>query len=151
MGRYNSCGNGSAVRISAVGWASGTKEECIAMSRTVTVVTHNHSDGIKGAKATALQIFLAFRENMSLKELKKFEEEEYYSLKGYDFKTLEKSYSWHSLCDGTCQAAFSSLYESVSFEDAIRNFLSIGVDTDTTSAICDLMAEAVYPTLSTTN
>ena len=59
MGPYNSCGNGSAMRVSPVGWAATSLEECIAMSRAVTEVTHNHPDGIKGAEATAVQVFLA--------------------------------------------------------------------------------------------
>ena len=149
MGPYNSCGNGSAMRVSAVGWAADTKEECIAMSKAVTSVTHNHIDGIKGAEATAVEIFLARTQNMSLENLKRYEEENYYSLKGYEFEELKKSYTWQSLCDGTCQAAFSCLYNSTSFEDAIRNCVSIGGDVDTTSAICGSIAEAVYPIEST--
>ena len=73
MGPYFSCGNGSAMRVSPVGWAAGTLEECIAMSRAVTEVTHNHPDGIKGAEATAVQVFLA-RQGMTLPELKEYEQ-----------------------------------------------------------------------------
>lgn len=149
MGPYNSCGNGSAMRVSAVGWVAETKEECIAMSKAVTEVTHSHSDGIRGAEATAVEIFLARTQKLGLEALKEYEETFYYSLKGYDFKTLQNTYSWQSLCDGTCQAAFSSLYESTSFEDAIRNCVSIGGDVDTTSAICGSIAEVVYPIDST--
>lgn len=144
MGPYNSCGNGAAMRISAVGWAAESIEECIAMSRAVTEVTHNHPDGIKGAEATAVQIYLA-KNGMSIKELRKYEEEHYYSLEEYSFTYLRDNYRWQSLCDGTCQAAFVSLYESTDFEDAIRNCISIGGDCDTTAAICGAIAEAVYP------
>lgn len=144
MGPYNSCGNGAAMRISPIGWVAESLEECIAMSRAVTEVTHNHPDGIKGAEATAVQIYLA-RKGMSINELRKYEEEHYYPLDNYSFKFLKKHYKWHSLCDGTCQAAFVSLYESSSFEDAIRNTISLGGDCDTTGAICGAIAEAIYP------
>lgn len=145
MGPYNSCGNGSAMRISPIGWVAETKEECILMTKAVTEVTHNHIDGIKGAEATAMQIFLARAENMDKDALKRYEEENYYSLDGYEFETLKRSYTWQSLCDGTCQAAFSSLYNSTSFEDAIRNCILIGGDVDTTGAICGSIAEVIYP------
>lgn len=144
MGPYNSCGNGSAMRISPVGWASESLEECIAMSRAVTEVTHNHPDGIMGAEATAVQIFLS-RKGMSLDELKKYEEEHYYPLDNYSWDYLKDHYKWHSLCDGTCQAAFTALYESKSYEDAVRSSISLGGDSDTIAAICGAIAEAVYP------
>ncbi len=144
MGPYNSCGNGAAMRISPVGWVAETLEECINLSRAVTEVTHNHPDGIKGAEATAVQIFLA-KNGTGLKELRKYEEEHYYSLERYSFKYLRKHYEWESLCDGTCQAAFVSLYESHSFEDAVRNAVSLGGDSDTIGAICGSVAEALYP------
>ena len=142
MGPYGSCGNGAAMRISPVGWAARSLEECIAMSRAVTEVTHNHPDGIKGAEATAVQIFLA-RQGMGLGDLKKYEEEHYYSI-DYDLAWLLENYCWHSLCDGTCQPAYECLYESLSYEEAIRNCMRIGGDCDTTGAICGGIAEAVW-------
>ncbi len=142
MGPYNSCGNGSAMRISPVGWAARSVEECILMSRAVTRVTHNHPDGIMGAEATAVQIFLA-RKGMGLDELKAYEEAHYYPIP-YDLSWLMKNYEWCSICDGTCQPAFQCLYESTGFEDAIRNCMAIGGDCDTTGAICGGIAEAVY-------
>lgn len=142
MGPYNSCGNGSAMRISAVGWAATSLEECINMSRAVTQVTHNHPDGIKGAEATAVQIFLA-RNGMGLKDLEKYEKEHYYNY-DYDLQFLMKNYSWHSLCNGTCQPAFQCLYESTGYEDSVRNCMAIGGDCDTTGAICGAISEAVY-------
>ena len=142
MGPYNSCGNGAAMRISPVGWAATTLEECIAMSRAVTEVTHDHPDGIKGAEATAVQIFLA-RQGKSLTELKEYEEKHYYSI-AHDVAWLRRNYRWHSLCDGTCQPAFECLYESTGYEDAIRKCMLVGGDCDTTGAICGGIAEAVW-------
>ncbi len=142
MGPYNSCGNGAAMRISPVGWAAGSLEECIAMSRAVTDVTHNHPDGIMGAEATAVQIFFA-RQGMGLAELKKYEEDHYYKIE-HDLAWLRRNYDWHSLCDGTCQPAYECLYESLSYEEAIRNCMAIGGDCDTTGAICGGIAEAVW-------
>ena len=141
-GPYNSCGNGSAMRVSAVGWAAESLEECKKMSRAVTEITHNHPDGIQGAEATAVQIFLA-RNGMGKKELKTMENREYYPLK-HTWKYYTSHYVWNSLCDKTCQPAFLALYESTDFEDAIRNCISIGGDSDTIGAICGGIAEAVY-------
>lgn len=142
MGPYNSCGNGAAMRVSPVGWAANSLEECIEMSRAVTEVTHNHPDGIKGAEATAVQIFLGLQ-GYDMRELAEYEEEYYYTIE-YNVKWLIDNYMWCSLCDGTCQPAFQCLYESTDFEDAIRNCMAIGGDCDTTGAICGGIAEAVY-------
>ena len=142
MGPYNSCGNGAAMRISPVGWAATSLEECIRMSKTVTAVTHNHPDGIMGAEATAVQIFLA-RQGKTLGELRQYEEEHYYRI-DHDLAWYLANYRWHSLCDGTCQPAYECLYESKDYEDAIRNCMAVGGDCDTTGAICGGIAEAVY-------
>jgi type I restriction enzyme M protein len=142
MGPYNSCGNGSAMRVSAVGWAANSLEECIAMSKAVTEVTHNHPDGIMGAEATAVQIFMA-RNGASLAELEAYEKEHYYSIE-YDMNWLWDYYEWSSLCNNTCQPAYICLYESESFEDCMRNCMSIGGDSDTIGAIAGGIAEAFY-------
>jgi len=142
MGPYNSCGNGSAMRVSPVGWAATSLEECIAMSRAVTEVTHNHPDGIKGAEATAVQVFLA-RQGMGLSDLRRYEVDHYYPI-DHDLKWYLANYKWHSLCNGTCQPAYECLYGSTDYEDAIRNCMAVGGDCDTTGAICGAIAEAVY-------
>lgn len=142
MGPYDSCGNGAAMRISPVGWAARSFDECIKMSYVVTAVSHSHFDGIMGATATAVQIFLA-KQGKSLKELEQFEKEHYYNYT-FDLSNLLKDYRWSSICSGTCPPAFQCLYESTDFEDAIRNCIAIGGDCDTTGAICGSIAEAVY-------
>lgn len=142
MGPYQSCGNGSAMRVSPVGWAATSPEECIAMSRAVTEVTHDHPDGIMGAEATAMQIFLA-RNGASLDELKAYEQQHYYPIP-YDLRWLHYHYRWSSLCNHTCQPAYVCLYESNSFEECIRSGMSIGGDSDTIGAIAGGIAEAVF-------
>jgi len=142
MGPYFSCGNGSAMRISPIGWAATSLDECIAMSRAVTAITHDHPDGIMGAEATATQIFLA-RNGASLHELETHETQHYYPIT-YDLKWLQDNYRWSSLCDHTCQPAFVCLYDSKGFEDCIRNCMCIGGDSDTIGAIAGGIAEAVY-------
>ena len=142
MGPYNSCGNGSAMRVSPVGWAATSLEECIAMSRAVTEVTHNHPDGIMGAEATAVQIFMA-RNGASLAELELYEQEHYYDIE-YDMDWLIDNYEWSSLCDNTCQPAYICFYGSKGYEDCIRRCMSIGGDSDTIGAIAGGIAEAFY-------
>ncbi len=142
MGPYNSCGNGSAMRISPVGWVAESEEELKKMSKAVTEVTHNHLDGLKGAEATAMQIYLA-RKGATKNELREYEEKDYYPLT-HDYKWLMENYHWQSLCNGTCQAAFIALYESESFEDAIRSSIAIGGDSDTIAAITGSIAEPLW-------
>ena len=142
MGPYHSRGNGSAMRVSPVGWAATSAEECIAMSRAVTEVTHDHPDGIMGAEATAMQIFLA-RDGASLDELGEYEQQHHYPIP-YDLRWLCDNYRWSSLCNHTCQPAFVCLYESNNYEDCIRCCMSIGGDSDTIGAIAGGIAEAVF-------
>jgi type I restriction enzyme M protein len=142
MGPYKSCGNGSAMRVSPVGWAAESLEECIKMSNAVTQVTHDHPDGIKGAQATATQIFFA-RRGHTIERLKTFEQEYYYPIE-HELQWFRKHYRWSSLCDNTCQPAYVCFYESTSYEDCIRNCMSIGGDSDTIGAIAGGIAEAYH-------
>lgn len=147
MGPYNSCGNGAAMRISPVGYAAETLEECIAMSKAVTEITHNHPDGLMGAEATAVQIFLVknnmLSEKHSMDDLRKYEEEHYYPI-DFDMKWLHDNYTWSCFCDMTCQPAYLSLYVSTGYEDAIRNAIHLGGDSDTIAAITGGIAEAYW-------
>mgnify|MGYP004647102227 CR=1 FL=1 len=142
MGAYNSAGNGAAMRVSPVGFSAHSLEECISMSRAVTEVTHNHPDGIKGAEATAVQIFL-LRQKKDIDYIRAYEEEHYYPI-GFDMHWLYENYKWSSLCDMTCQPAYLCVYSSFGFEDAIRNAISIGGDSDTLGAIAGGIAEACW-------
>jgi len=140
---YNSWGNGSAMRVSAVGWAFGTLEETLRVAEISAAITHNHPEGIKGAQATAAAIHLA-RTGKTKAEIKDYIETTY----GYD---LHKSwedwhpiYGWEDSCQGTVPQAIISFLDSTDFEDAIRKAVSLGGDSDTLACITGGIAEAFY-------
>lgn len=140
---YNSFGNGSAMRVSAAGWLYDSLERTVEVARATSEVTHNHREGIKGAESTAAVIFLA-REGESKEEILSYITERY----GYDLTpSLEemRQYNSHNeTCQRTMPLVFKSFMESVDFEDAIRNAVSMGGDTDTIAAITGSIAEAYY-------
>lgn len=138
---YNSWGNGSAMRISGVAYAASSIEEVQYLSRLVTEVTHNYPEGLKGAEATAVAIFMA---------LHGFDKEEiralmgkYYFI-GFSLDSIRKDYLYNISCQGTVPPAIIAFLESDSYEDAIRNAISIGGDSDTIAAITGSIAEAYY-------
>lgn len=143
---YNSCGNGSAMRISAVPYMAKSLEECKTLSKAVTEVSHNHPEGIKGAESVAVAIFM-LREGKSKEEAKNYIAEHYYPvLSNCDFTVdeIRKNYQHSELCQKSVPQAFQCFFESVSFEDAIRNAVSIGGDSDTIACISGALAEAFY-------
>lgn len=142
MGSYNSYGNGAAMRVSACGFAAKTIEEVKLLSRKVTEVTHNHSEGIKGAEATAVCVFLA-REGKNILEIRDYVNQNYYPL-NFSLDSIRSSYQFDETCQGTVPQAIMAFLESTSFEDAIRNAISIGGDSDTLAAITGSIAEAYY-------
>ena len=142
MGPYNSWGNGSAMRVSACGWAGQTLDEVKAMSRAVTEVTHNHPEGIKGAEATAVATFLA-RTGRSMEKIKAIVVRNYYPL-DFTLDEIRPTYEFDVSCQGSVPQAIVAFLESTDFEDAIRNAISIGGDSDTIGAICGAVAGAYY-------
>lgn len=141
---YNSCGNGSAMRVSPIGFYAGSEEECVRLATLSALPSHNHPDGIKGAVATAMCVYTA----RTTKDRDKVVEvcNRYYP---YDFCLDEIRPEYHfghfqALCAGTVPYAVQAFAESDSFEDAIRNVVSIGGDTDTLAAITGPIAEAYY-------
>ena len=139
---YNSWGNGAAMRVSACGYAAKSVDEAKILSKIVTVVTHNHLEGIKGAEATAVAVFMA-RNGFNMLEIQDVINKEYYKI---DFKLddIRKDYSFDVSCQGSVPQALEAFFESTSFEDAIRNAVSIGGDSDTIAAIAGGVAEAYY-------
>lgn len=139
---YNSCGNGSAMRVSACGWYGRDEEEVKALAKAVTEVTHNHKEGLKGAEVTALSVYYA-RIGKSKEFIRKYVEQ-YYNL-DFDYEQLRKSY-YHGeeICQVTVPQAIYCFLISDSFEDCLRTTISIGGDCDTTSAISCAIAEAFY-------
>lgn len=138
----NSFGNGSAMRVSAVGWAAKTLKEVKELSRTVTEITHNHPEGIKGAEAVSVCIFLA-RKGYSLTKIHNYVEKNYYPL-DFTLDEIRDDYRFDTTCQGSVPQAITAFLESNSFEDALRNAISIGGDSDTLGAITGSIAEAYY-------
>ena len=139
---YNSFGNGAAMRVSACGWAGKTLEEVKALSCAVTIVTHNHPEGLKGAEATACAVFLA-RNGHSKEEIRSFIEDNCYAL-DFTIDEIRPTYRFDVTCQGSVPQAIEAFLESTSFEDAIRNAISVGGDSDTLAAITGGIAEAFY-------
>lgn len=139
---YNSYGNGAAMRISAVGFAAKNLDEVKKMSAIITGVSHNHPEAIKGAEATASCVWMA-KNGYSMDSMKKYVQAKYYPL-DFTLDSIRYSYSYHLECQETVPQALEAFFESESFEDAIRNAISIGGDSDTIAAIAGGVAEAYY-------
>lgn len=140
---YYSYGNGSAMRVSSVGWMANAEKEVKKISKKVTAVTHNHPEGIKGAEATAMAIFMA-RKGHKKAEIKQRMLEYYPEIANMDYKQLVKSYRFNETCQNTVPQAIYCFLISDSFEDCLRTSVSIGGDTDTLCAISCAIAEAFY-------
>lgn len=139
---YGSFGNGSAMRVSPVAWAADTLEQAEELAKWSAEVSHNHPEGIKGAQAVASAIFLA-RMGKSKEEIKKYIEEKYYII-DFTLDEIRPEYSFDVTCQGSVPQALECFFESESFEDAIRNAVSLGGDCDTQGAIAGSVAEAYY-------
>ena len=140
---YGSYGNGSAMRVSAVGILYDTLERTREVARATANVSHNHPEGIKGADCTATVMFLG-RKDKSKEEIKEYVIKEF----GYDFsETLEEMRAKHrhdESCQDSMPKALRSFFDGESYEDVIRNAVSLGGDTDTIAAIAGAMAEGFY-------
>lgn len=139
---YNSFGNGAAMRVSACGFAATTLEEAKRFSEKVTNVTHNHPEGIKGAEATTVAIYLA-KTGKNIFEIRDYINDNYYPM-NFTLDGIRDSYEFNETCQETVPQAIMAFLESTSFEDAIRNAISIGGDSDTLAAITGSIAEAYY-------
>ena len=140
---YNSFGNGSAMRVSAAGWLYDSLEKTRTVAKATANVTHNHPEGIKGAEATASAIFMA-RNGSSKKEIKKYIENEFHYDLNRTLDEIRPSYHMDETCQKTVPEAIIAFLEAKDFEDAIRNAVSLGGDTDTLGAITGSIAEAYY-------
>ena len=139
---YNSWGNGSAMRVSACGYAAKSLEEALSMARRTAEVTHDHPEGIRGAQATAAAVYLALN-GASRGEIRRYIEEHFYTLD----RTLEEirpGYRFDVSCQGSVPVSILCFLESDSYEDTIRNAISMGGDSDTMAAIGGAIAWAFY-------
>lgn len=140
---YNSWGNGAAMRVSPVGFAFDDPETVLAEAACTAKITHNHPEGIKGAQAVALAVFLARtgagKETIKEETVRRF---------GYDLDRglddIRPHYHFDISCQGTVPEAIIAFLESTSFEDAVRNAVSLGGDSDTLACITGGIAEAWY-------
>lgn len=139
---YNSYGNGAAMRVSPCAWAAASVEEVKRLSHLVTEVTHNHPEGLKGAEATATAIWLA-RNGTSISDIRAYINQHYYPL-DFTLDSIRDTYAFDESCQGTVPEAITAFLESTSFEDALRNAISIGGDSDTVAAITGSIAQAYY-------
>lgn len=139
---YNSFGNGAAMRVSVAGFAANSLDEAKLIARKITEVTHNHPEGLKAAEAVTVAIYMA-RKGSSMLEIRDVITRNYYSL-GFTLDEIRPTYRFDVSCQGSVPQAFEAFFESTDFEDAIRNAISIGGDSDTIAAICGGIAEAYY-------
>jgi ADP-ribosylglycohydrolase len=142
-GPYDSFGNGSAMRVSPVAWFEKHDHRVMELAKRSAEVTHNHPEGIKGAQATAMAILWA-RHGVPRNRIRRDIETQF----GYDTSIsvdeLRETYQYNETCQRTVPEAFRCFYEATDFEDAIRNAISIGGDSDTLAAITGSMAEAKW-------
>lgn len=140
---YNSFGNGSAMRVSAAGWLYDSLEKTRVVAKATANVTHNHPEGIKGAEATASAIFMA-RNGSSKEEIKKYIENEFHYDLNRTLDEIRPSFHMDETCQKTVPEAIIAFLDARDFEDAIRNAVSLGGDTDTLGAITGSIAEAYF-------
>lgn len=142
-GPYNSWGNGAAMRISPVGFAYESLDEVLERAKAYTEITHNHPEGIKGAQATASAIFLA-RTGVAKGDIRRYVEKTF----GYDLSRklseIRPGYRFDESCQGTVPEAITAFLESTDYEDAVRNAVSLGGDSDTIACITGGIAHAFY-------
>ncbi len=140
---YNSCGNGSAMRVSPVGFAARDVEEAKKLSAAVTRVSHDHPEGMKGAEATAVAIVMA-RQGRSREEIREAMGS-YYDL-SVSVDACRDNWQGHGkeICQVSVPQALACFFEGESYEDVIRNCISIGGDSDTIAAIAGGIAEAYF-------
>ena len=139
---YNSWGNGSAMRAAACGWAADGLEHAELLARYSAEVTHNHPEGIKGAQCTAGCIWLA-KNGFDKAYIRNYVEDRFYHLDG-TVDTIRPGYKFNESCQETVPQAVIAFLDSKDFEDAIRNAVSLGGDSDTLAAITGGIAEAYY-------
>ncbi len=140
---YNSWGNGSAMRVSPIASAFDDLDTVLQEAQNSAGVTHNHPEGIKGAQATAAAIFLA-RTGYDKSSIKSYIQNSF----GYNLQPslsdIRPNYEFHKSCPDSLPQAIIAFLESTDFEDAIRNAISIGGDSDTIACITGSIAEAFY-------
>lgn len=140
---YNSWGNGSAMRVSPVGCFFDSLDMVIKKARESAIVTHNHVEGIKGAEATAACVYLSLN-GESKNIIKEYIENAYMYDLSFTLDDIRDTYKFDVSCQGSVPQALVCFLESNDYEDAIRNAISIGGDSDTIASIAGGISEAYY-------
>lgn len=140
---YQSFGNGSAMRVGAVAWLSSTLDDVLDAARDSAMPTHDHTEGVKGAQAVAVAVFLA-RHGTTKDGIRTALESRF----GYDLsrrlEDIRPSYTFDVTCQGSVPEAIIAFLESTDWEDAVRNAISLGGDADTQACMAGAVAEAFY-------
>jgi ADP-ribosylglycohydrolase len=140
---YNSWGNGSAMRVSPIGFAARSLAEVLSLARQSAEVTHNHPEGVRGAQATAVAVFLA-RTGASKADIRAHLEREFdYNLSAR-LDALRATYTFDVSCQGSVPQAIIAFLEAEGYEEAVRNAISLGGDADTMACIAGGIAEAFF-------
>lgn len=140
---YNSFGNGSAMRVSPVGFAYRTLDDVLEQARRSAEVTHNHPEGIKGAQATAAAVFMA-RKGHHKTDIKRYIETTFaYDLNRH-INDIRPEYRFDATCQGSVPESIIAFLDSTDYEDAVRNAVSLGGDADTMACIAGGIAQAYY-------
>ena len=140
---YNSWGNGSAMRVSPVAFAFDTEDEVLREAKKSAVITHDHPEGVKGAEAAALAVFLARTGNSKEQIREQISKRFKYEL-SRSVDDIRPKYKFDVSCQGTVPEAIIAFLDSTSYEDAVRNAISLGGDADTLACITGSIAEAFY-------
>jgi ADP-ribosylglycohydrolase len=145
MGAYGSFGNGSGMRVSPVGYAAKNIKECLDLAEQSALPTHNHEEGIKGAQAIAASVFLA-KSGAAKEDIKSYVTETF----GYDLErtvdSIRPNYKFEVSCQKSVPESIICFLEGTSYEDCVRNAVSLGGDTDTQADMTGAIAEAFgYP------
>ena len=140
---YNSWGNGSAMRVSPIAYVHDTLEEVLNEAKRTAEVTHSHEQGIRGAQATAAAIFLA-RTGSSKEEIRGYIQDKFGYFLDETLADIRPTYHFDVSCQGSVPQSIIAFLESSSYEDAVRNAISLGGDADTMACIAGGIAEAFY-------
>lgn len=147
-GPYNSWGNGSAMRCSPIGWAFQDREEVLEQASRSASVTHSHPEGIKGAQATALAVYLARTGSTKDVIRRDIETTFHYDLSTHTVVDIRPDYNFDVSCQGSVPQSILCFLEAESVEEAVRLAVSFGGDSDTMACIAGGIAEAYYGSLN---
>lgn len=140
---YNSWGNGAAMRVSAAGAFATTLNEALQLAEKSAIVTHNHTEAIKGAQAVAASIWLAIHD-ASKEDIKNYIEETFSYNLDRDYYDIQNNYSFDSSCQGSVPESIICFLVGSDYEDVIRHAIALGGDADTMAAIAGSIAGAFY-------